>query len=98
MKEASRKTKQRSEPIKYPVPVWMDSDLKSTAERLDVLQRHALADKFERQALQLREMKPPEIKRDVNYCNAEGINQCEFAEKAIGEALDKWQAEPEQEA
>ena len=52
----------------YPVPAWMDEALKPQAERLDVLGRHQLAaaleqraKEFERQANQLRELKPPPV-------------------------------------
>lgn len=52
----------------YPVPKWMDEELKPQAERLDVLGRHELATaleqrakQLERQAEQLRELKPPPV-------------------------------------
>ncbi len=49
-------------PKKFPVPEWMDEDLKLQAQWLDPLQRHTLAEKLERQAEQLREMKQTAIK------------------------------------
>jgi hypothetical protein len=45
----------------HPVPEYIDDDLKQTVSKLDVLQRHTLADKLERQAHQLRQMQQPEV-------------------------------------
>jgi hypothetical protein len=45
----------------YPVPEWMDADLKPTAAKLDLLARHQMAETLERQAAQLREFSPPPV-------------------------------------
>jgi hypothetical protein len=57
----SAKKQTTKKPAKYPVPEWMDEELKLTAEKLNVLERHALADRLERKASQLREMNQPKI-------------------------------------
>jgi hypothetical protein len=46
---------------KYRTPEWMDDELKPTASKLDISQRHALAAKLERQAGQLRGLSEPSI-------------------------------------
>src|SRR5260370_33758881 len=51
---------------KFAVPQWMDEDLKLQAQWLDTLQRHMLAEKLERQAEQLRELKQPEVKYEAH--------------------------------
>jgi hypothetical protein len=59
-KTDSKKTKKT--PKTYPVPSWMESDLQVQAQYLDILERQTLAEKLERQAEQLREIKPPPVK------------------------------------
>lgn len=46
---------------KHPVPEWMDDELKSTAGQLDIVQRHELADRLEKQAAELRGLQQPVI-------------------------------------
>ena len=51
---------------KFAVPQWMDEDLKLQAQWLDTLQRHTLAEKLERHAEQLRELKQPAVKWEAH--------------------------------
>jgi hypothetical protein len=57
----SQKKGLKAKPKKHITPEWMDAELKPTASKLDTVQRHALADKLERQASQLRGLAEPSI-------------------------------------
>lgn len=48
-----------------PIPEWMDEALKPVAADMGILERVALADKLEKQAAQLRDMKPAPIKAET---------------------------------
>jgi hypothetical protein len=50
-----------AKPKIHPVPEYLDDELKPIASKLDILGRHTLADKLERQAHQLRQMEQPEV-------------------------------------
>jgi hypothetical protein len=53
--------KSKKKPVSYPVPAWMDDDLKPLAEQLHPLERHAAAERLEKRAAQLRGLCQPEI-------------------------------------